>query len=140
MSRTSAIAKVHVAKKQLGLDDETYRAVLRRVTGRDSAADLNEVQLGKVIREFVRLGWTGGDDLRTGRTSTGRLIRALWRDASREKSETSLRSMIRRVLGLAEDVIPEPDMLSVADASKVIEALKKMKRRGRLIDRQSSAD
>ncbi|MFE0757206.1 phage protein GemA/Gp16 family protein [Inquilinus sp. NPDC058860] len=129
MSRASAIAKVHVAKKQLGLDDETYRAVLRRVTGRDSAADLNEVQLGNVIREFVRLGWTGGADLRTGRTSTGRLIRALWRDASREKSEASLRSMIRRVLGLAEDVIPEPDMLAVADASKVIEALKVMRRR-----------
>ncbi len=81
MSRASAIAKVHVAKKQLGLDDETYRAVLRRVTGRDSAADLNEVQLGSVIREFVRLGWTGGADLRAGRTPTGRLIRALWRDA-----------------------------------------------------------
>lgn len=129
MSRASAIAKVHVAKKQLGLDDGTYRAVLHRVTGRDSAADLNEVQLGNVIREFVRLGWTGGADLRTGRTSTGRLIRALWRDASRERSEASLRSMIRRVLGLAEDVIPEPDMLSVADASKMIEALKSMKRR-----------
>ncbi len=39
VSRASAIAKVHVAKKQLGLDDEAYRAVLRRVTGRDSAAD-----------------------------------------------------------------------------------------------------
>ncbi|WP_342239680.1 regulatory protein GemA [Inquilinus sp. OTU3971] len=129
MSRASAIAKVHVAKKQLGLDDEAYRAMLRRVTGRDSAADLNAVQLGNVIREFVRLGWTGGADLRTGRTSTGRLIRALWHDASREKSEASLRSMIRRVLGLAEDVIPEPDMLSVADASKVVEALKGMKRR-----------
>lgn len=129
MSRASAIAKVHVAKKQLGLDDETYRAVLRRVSGRDSAAELNEVQLGNVIREFVRLGWTGGADLRTGRTSTGRLIRALWRDASREKSEASLRSMIRRILTLAEDVIPDPDMLNVADASKVIEALKSMKRR-----------
>lgn len=129
MSRASAIAKVHVAKKQLGLDDDSYRAVLRRVTGRDSAADLNEVQLGNVIREFVRLGWTGGADLRTGRTPTGRLIRALWRDASREKSEGSLRSMIRRVLGLTEGVITDPDMLSVADASKVVEALKGMKRR-----------
>ena len=128
MSRTAAIAKVHVAKKQLGLDDEAYRAVLRRVTGRDSAAELSEVQLGSVIREFVRLGWKGGVDLRTGRTPAGRLIRALWRNASREKSEASLRSMIRRVLGLSQDVIPDPDMLTVADASKVIEALKAMKR------------
>ncbi|MGF6227585.1 hypothetical protein QFZ27_001540 [Inquilinus ginsengisoli] len=105
MTRTRLIAKVHVAKKQLGLDEETYRDVLRRVTGRDSTADINNVQLGNVIREFVRLGWKGGGDLRTGRTPTRRLIRALLRDASREKSEASLRSMIRRVLGLTKDVI-----------------------------------
>ncbi|WP_186002631.1 regulatory protein GemA [Mycobacterium sp. KBS0706] len=130
MSRTGAIAKIHVAKKQLGLDDATYRAVLHRVTGQDSAARLNDVQLGNVIREFVRLGWKdGGAELRFGRTPTGRLIRILWRDVAREKSETALRSMIRRILGLAEEVIPEPDMLSVADASKVVEALKAMQRR-----------
>ncbi|WP_051249158.1 regulatory protein GemA [Inquilinus limosus] len=128
MTRALLIAKVHVAKKQLGLDDDTYRDVLRRATGRDSAADLNDVQLGNVIREFVRLGWKGGADLRTGRTPAGRLIRVLWREASREKSEASLRSMIRRVLGLADDVIPDPDMLTVADATKVVEALKAMKR------------
>jgi len=130
VSRAGAIAKIHVAKKQLGLDDATYRAVLHRVTGQDSAARLNDVQLGNVIREFVRLGWKdGGSELRFGRTPTGRLIRILWRDVSREKSETALRSMIRRILGLADVVIPEPDILSVADASKVVEALKAMKRR-----------
>jgi hypothetical protein len=131
VTRAAAIAKVHVARKQLGLDDESYRAILRRVTGKESAAFLSDFQLGIVIREFVRLGWNGSSDMRTGRTPTGRLIRALWRDTSREKSEMSLRSLIRRVLGLPDDLIPEPDMLSVADASKVIAAVKAMKKRER---------
>jgi CBS-domain-containing membrane protein len=128
-NRNAMLAKVHVAKKQLGLDEDTYRDVLRRMVDRDSAAGLNEVQLDRVIHEFKRLGWRPSADMRAGRSKVGRLIRALWKEASREKSEVSLRSMIRRVLHLTEDVIPDPDMLTVADASKVTEAIKAMKRR-----------
>ena len=36
-SRNAAIAKVKIAQKDLGLDDAAYRAMLARVTGRDSA-------------------------------------------------------------------------------------------------------
>ncbi len=32
------IAKIHVAKAQLNLDDEQYRDIVRRITGKDSAA------------------------------------------------------------------------------------------------------
>ncbi|MGK9234798.1 regulatory protein GemA [Inquilinus limosus] len=128
MSRRDLLAQIHVAKKQLGLDEGTYLAVLQRVAGCDSAAGLSDGQLILVIKEFKARGWKPTCKLRFGRTPTGKLIRVLWKGASREKSETSLRSMIRHVLGIAEDVIPDPDMLTVNDATKVIEALKGMKR------------
>ncbi|HWH86334.1 MAG TPA: regulatory protein GemA [Pseudomonas sp.] len=55
--RNINLAKIHVAKKQLGLDDETYRAILARLCGVKSAKDLNARQLPLVLQEFERLGW-----------------------------------------------------------------------------------
>lgn len=52
-----SLAKIHIAKQQLGLDDETYRALLARVAGVRSAKDLNARQVGRVLAEFERLGW-----------------------------------------------------------------------------------
>jgi phage gp16-like protein len=55
--RQSNLAKIHIAKKALGLDDETYRALLARVAGVTSAKDLNPRQVSAVLAEFQRLGW-----------------------------------------------------------------------------------
>lgn len=57
MTRTTDLAQIHIAKKQMALDDATYRALLQRVAGVDSARDLNPLQRGKVLAEFRRLGW-----------------------------------------------------------------------------------
>ena len=55
--RNQQLSKIHIAKKDLGLDDETYRALLSRVTGQSSAKDLSPLQVAKVLQEFGRLGW-----------------------------------------------------------------------------------
>lgn len=55
--RNLDLSKIHIAKKDLGLDDDTYRALLTRVAGVRSAKDLNPRQTGRVLAEFVRLGW-----------------------------------------------------------------------------------
>ena len=52
-----SLAKIHIAKTQLGLDDDTYRALLARVAGVHSAKDLSPRQVGRVLAEFERLGW-----------------------------------------------------------------------------------
>ena len=54
--RALAISKIHVGKRGLALTDETYRAVLERVTGKRSCKDMTEVELGRVIEELARLG------------------------------------------------------------------------------------
>lgn len=54
--RKAPLRAVHASRRQLGLDDDTYRALLERVTGKRSAADLDAVQLRKVLTEMRRLG------------------------------------------------------------------------------------
>lgn len=55
--RQANLAKIHIAKKDLGMDDDTYRALLARVAGVASAKDLNPRQVSAVLAEFQRLGW-----------------------------------------------------------------------------------
>lgn len=50
--RRVELARIHVQAKQLGLDEDTYRALLLRETGRESAADLNARERGKVLNEL----------------------------------------------------------------------------------------
>jgi phage gp16-like protein len=42
-------SKIHAMKKQIGLDDETYREILRNLTGYETSAALSKDQLAKVI-------------------------------------------------------------------------------------------
>lgn len=53
------LAKIHIAKRDLGLSDEAYRDLLERVAGVRSAKDLRRTQLMAVQRELRRLGWDG---------------------------------------------------------------------------------
>ena len=57
MTRKALLATVHIAKKELKLDDPTYRLVLERVTGYESAADCGDAQLEDVLKEFKRMGY-----------------------------------------------------------------------------------
>ena len=51
------IAKIHLAKNQLGLDDDTYRSVIRQTVGKDSSAKCTDKQLERVIQAFKAKGW-----------------------------------------------------------------------------------
>lgn len=55
--RNTQLSKIHIAKKDLGIDDDTYRALLMRVTGAQSSRGLKPAQMAAVLREFERLGW-----------------------------------------------------------------------------------
>ncbi|WP_375588088.1 regulatory protein GemA [Hoeflea alexandrii] len=45
----SALAKLHIAKKQLGLDDDTWRDLLERETGKRSSKDMSNGERGRVL-------------------------------------------------------------------------------------------
>lgn len=57
MSRNPSLAKIHIAKKELGLDESTYRAMLRAHGGVSSAKDLTLIGAAKVLAHLERSGF-----------------------------------------------------------------------------------
>ena len=83
---TKKIALIHVAKRQLCLDDDSYRDVLGRA-GVQSAADLDEDGFELVMALFERMGFVSDKTKRSFGNRPGMatarqvdFIRGLWRD------------------------------------------------------------
>ncbi|SNR95726.1 Mu-like prophage protein gp16 [Humidesulfovibrio mexicanus] len=60
-SRRSLLAKVHIAAKALGLEDDAYRDMLEGLTGQRSAGKLTDKQLALVIAALRKRGWNDAD-------------------------------------------------------------------------------
>ncbi len=127
------LAKVHIAKKDLGLIDENYRAILVRITGHESSAACSERQLEQVLAEFRRLGWQPRPAKSKGGAGFDkphvRKIYALWAEAGRlgavaNATKEALRAFVERQTGKSA-----PEFCAPPDANKVCEALKAMIRR-----------
>lgn len=56
--RRGLIASVHIAKTDMQLDEDTYRALLEAVTGHDSAGKCTVLQLKAMLAEMRAKGWT----------------------------------------------------------------------------------
>lgn len=141
-ARRGMIAKVKIAQKELGIDDDTYRAMLERLTGKRSAADCDFAQLGKVLDELKVKGWTP-KVVAGGRMGTAPILskparadhpaarkaRALWISLHqlglvRDRRESALEAFAARQLKV--------ERLQWADQGqvyKLIEALKAMAER-----------
>lgn len=57
-SRKAMLAKVHIAKKNLGMDDATYRELLGNNFNVTSSADLSNDGLHRLVLYLVGLGFT----------------------------------------------------------------------------------
>lgn len=138
MSRRAAVVKVQIARRDLGLDDDTYRAILSRITGRSSSSDCTDDQLGEVLDEFKAKGWKpkviqGGRPVRGKPAAAGqpvaRKARAMWISlhqlgAVRDPSEAALEAFARRQLG-----VEQMRWAVASEAYALIEALKAMANR-----------
>ncbi len=121
----SALAKIHVAKKQLGMQDYDYRALLQRATGKVTAKLMTPHEHLKVLAEFERLGFRPAPR-QAGRALHVRKIYALWGDLQKQgavvagpKGAGALRAFVRRQAGVAA-----PEFLTPAGSASVTEALK----------------
>lgn len=136
MTRRAAVVKVQIARRDLGLDEDTYRAILSRLTGRASASDCTDAQLGVVLDEFKAKGWKpkvvqGGGAVRRGKPAAAgqpvaRKARALWISLHqlgvvRDPSEAALEAFARRQLG-----VDRLRWAVASEANALIEALKGM--------------
>ncbi len=57
MASNANLAKIHIAKKQLGMDDATYRAMLLTHGGVSSSKDLTLIGAAKVLAHLERCGF-----------------------------------------------------------------------------------
>jgi phage gp16-like protein len=127
--RRGDLAAIHVAKKQLRLDDDTYRALLFNLTGHSSAADLDSAQRRLVIEHLRRRGFAPapGKGAKVEKLAAGAMmkkIRACWLDLKsagvlRDTSEKALRAFVKRLVK-----VDSPGWLTPEQANVVIEALK----------------
>ena len=53
--RNKDLSRIHIMKKELGLDDDCYRALLQGATGKSSAKDMDYKERWRVICEMGRL-------------------------------------------------------------------------------------
>lgn len=124
--RTRDLAAIHVAKKALGLDDVNYREVLLLLTGRASAAELNEEERRRVIEHFRGMGFSRPDRKRNNSANPQHSkIRYLWRDlhragAIRDNSDAALDSYVRRMTG-----VDSLRFLTSGQSWRLIEAMKR---------------
>ena len=133
-------AVINIAKAQLGLDEDAYRAMLVRVTGLASLRQMTDRQKLAVIEELKRKGFrirSGGRSLPLAAKPYIRLIHALWKSCHRagaieNGSREALRAFCKRFVAPGDDTVAvDPDLLTQAQATPVIEALKKMEARAR---------
>ncbi len=125
--RRKALAKIHIAGKELGLSEVEYRDLINAVApGRESAAELDEGQLQLLLNRFYRLGWRP----RLARTEDRPLPPMVWKarhlwlelhalGAVRHPGWPALARFCKRMTGV-EDL----RRLDVHQATVVIEALK----------------
>lgn len=119
MPTRSELAKIHIAKRELGLDDAAYRRVLWDRYRKESSAELSPRQAADLIELFRQKGWRPASFAQRG------LIYALWRRLESERAidhpgESALESFIEHATG--KDNLRR---LTVREASRVIEMLKK---------------
>jgi len=99
------IQLVQIAKRQLGLSDEQYRAALREYAGVESSTKMDDTGFARLMDYFRSLGFVSdkrqasfSSNDRIGMATAGQvnLIRELWNEVSNGGSEISLNKWISR--------------------------------------------
>lgn len=129
--RRRDLAAIHVAKKQLAMDDDTYRAMLWSVGRVRSAGDLDYPGRKAVIDHLRKCGFRPPPRRSSARDPQSKKIVALWlelRDlgALRDSSEKALNTFVEERVG-----VKAVQWLSSDQASEIIEQLKAWARRVR---------
>lgn len=112
------IRTIQTGRRKLGMDDETYRALLADVSGgKTSSKDLNVYQLKEVLRRMREAGF------RSATAPQLRKIKSLWlsmydEGVVRSKSDQAIAAYVRRITKKAVN------SCGVKDLQRVIETLK----------------
>jgi phage gp16-like protein len=110
--RGAELAKIHIARKDLGLDEDIYRDIIREASqGKtESAGDLDWTGRRAVLNRFRELGWKDKPSVkaksgrRLANDPQSRMLRGLWIELHKagkvsDPSEAALCKFIKRMTG-----------------------------------------
>ena len=94
---------IQMARRELGLDDQTYRDFLENAAGRRSTKDMTDRELWRVVEALKKKGLVFESKVKPDGPQAG-LVRHLWLELKnegvlRDASERALRSYVRRITG-----------------------------------------
>lgn len=122
------LALIHLAKKQLGFEDDMYRAILHKLGGVESAKDLDAAGFKAVMEYFNSWGFKSTWRERTYGERPGmasprqvELIRKLWHEYSGADDGAALNKWLERTCKLSALAFLTPQAAQAA-----ITGLKKM--------------
>lgn len=141
MNRAQLIRLIHVARREAGIDDDTYREKLRSITGETSCKQLQVRQLEDVYQAFKDSGFKrtfkrskAPGKPRTSehqRTAIIGKIRAVWAEMARHgfiqcSSAAALDQYVKRMTATANggEGVAHLDWLDGQMAGRVVESLK----------------
>ena len=128
IDRSKIIQLIHIAKSQIGLSDEDYRAVLESTAKKISCSEMTLFELNEVLKAMKKLGFKV-KKLETREEEIGwdaskaqmDYIKGMWELVARDKSDRALYKFIKRITGA-----DHPRFMTAKDSQKVIIALRKM--------------
>ena len=128
IDRSKIIQLIHIAKSQIGLSDEDYRAVLESTAKKTSCSEMTLFELNEVLKAMKKLGFKV-KKLETREEEIGwdaskaqmDYIKGMWELVARDKSDRALYKFIKRITGA-----DHPRFMTAKDSQKVIIALRKM--------------
>lgn len=143
--RGRVIARIHIAKHQLGMDDAEYRTLLRAQTKKDSCGKMTLAELF-AVEHYLKsvMGWKpkpprSVGNKRSSPVSKGRptdKLRALWISMHndgfiKDASENAIEAWVKRMSARLNEGhgIEKVDWLDTATCSRLIEQLKRWQAR-----------
>lgn len=121
---------VQIAKRDLAMEDDSYRDVLEQCTGKRSAKGLNDIQLTKVLDRMKALGFKPKRKPQERAPEVAK-IRAIWRTMHkqgfiRNANDVAIDAYVKRMTTASNGRgIEKAVWLKSAQAAEVLEALKK---------------
>lgn len=118
------IRKIHLEARSRGMDDDLLHIYIEKITGKKSIRELTIMEGVSVIDSFARADQAGGTTAKQRYLITKLCEELGWKDASGKADQTRLNGFLSKRFR-----IDNINWLDRRTASKVIEALKKMKDR-----------
>lgn len=135
----SALAAIHVARKQLGLDEDAARDLYAVVTGKRSLREMTAGEQERVVHELRRRGFKPAEKGLQG--PYAKKLQALWIDAwnlgiVRDRRDSALIAFVKGRTGVDHTRF----LIHADDAAKAVEALKGWMTRKAGVDWSTDAD